>query len=374
MRYTSQRTLRRRSHLARTTRATGAARPVRSLAARLRFAGRSASWWAPSTVALLLIAVALSGAGTAASARGARSLAPAHPWIGRASPPTTLPPIARWQDVKDGTAYALHVTNNPLTADLSAARGGNLLTFTAPNGDEIGALVPLAKLADGSYAQTTSKDPTVLGGCQSGTLVASSQTSTPNGPSGASITQTVAFALQAHFDPYLLAAYAHILYAPLSDQLATAAVCQGQATASGVTSLEMNAGCTAAGCGAPLDDAMTAPPAYEQAIVKAMKERGIDGWSAVWNLTSRAVTAQYSQADFAALMNRLSDQVGTITAISETSGPPAVEWDTGGQAYYTIVENVTYTHGGKSKTVSVTSYYLLEGGEWMFWFSAPYGS
>ena len=324
--------------------------------------------------ALLVVAIALTGASTATSSHSSHTLAPAHPWIGRASPPSNVPPIARWQDSKDGTAYALHVTGNPLTATAAQARGGNLFTFTTPNGDEVGALVPLVKLTDGSYAQTTSKDPAVPGGCQGGTLIASNQTSTPTGATGTSYTQPVVFSLQAHFDPYLLVAYAHILYAPSSDQNAIGAVCQGQATTSGVTSLEMNAGCTATTCGSPLDDAMTAPPAYDQAIVKAMKERGIDGWSAVWSLTSRTVTAQYSKADFAALMNRLSDQVGTITALAPTSGPPAVEWDTGGQAYYTVVESVTYTHGGKSKTVSITSYYLLEGGAWMFWFSAPYGS
>ncbi len=373
MRHTSPRAQRRRWHLAH---ASHAGLPLSTLAARLRAAGHSAGWWAPSAVALLVVAVALSGAGTATSARGAHELAPARPWIGRASPPANLPPIARWHDVQDGTAYALHVTGNlanPVAA-VATARGGNLFTFTAPNGDEIGALVPLVKLADSSYAQTTSQDPSVLGGCQSGTLIASNQTSTPKGAAGKSITRPVVFALQAHFDPYLLVAYAHILYASSSDKIAITAVCQGEAAASGVTSLEMNAGCTATTCGSPLDDAMTAPPGYEQAMVHAMKERGVDSWGAVWKLTSRAVTAQYSKAGFAALMNRLSDQVGTITAIKPVSGPPAVQWDNGGEAYYTVVENVTYGHGGKSKSVSITSYYLLEGGEWMFWFSAPYGS
>lgn len=364
MPYASSRNVRRRPRPARTV------RPVLPLIARLRAAGRSAGWWAPSMAALLVVAVALSGAGTASNASGSRGLAPARPWIGRASPPATFPPIARWQDIKDGTAYALHIS----AATSFAARGGNLFTFTAPSGDEVGALVPLVKLADGSYAQTTSKDPASPGGCQSGTLIASNQTSTPTGATGASITQPVVFSLQAHFDPYLLVAYAQILYGSASDKTVITAVCAGDATAAGVTTLTMNAGCTAASCGSPLDDAMTAPPAYDQAIVKAMKERGIDGWSVVWNLTSRVVTAQYSQGDFAAMMNRLSDQVGTITAMTPTSGPPAVDWDTGGQAYFTVVENVTYTHDGKSKTVSITSYYLLEGGEWMFWFSAPHGT
>lgn len=370
MRSQSPRTPRRRSHPARATRAT---HPTISFATRLRAAVRSAGWWMPSLAALLVIAVALSGAGTATAASGSHNLAPAHPWIGRASPPTTIPPIARWQDVTNGTAYALHVTNNPLT-NAASVRGGNLFTFTTPSGDEVGGLVPITKLADGSLAQTTSNDPTVLGGCQSGTLIASSQTSTPAGATGPTYTQSVVFALQAHFDPYLLVAYAHILYAPATDQNAIGAVCKGQPAVSGVTGLEMNAGCTATSCGSPLDDAMNAPPTYEQAMIHAMQERGVDGWSTVWGLTSRVVTAQYSKADFAAVMNHLSDQVGTITAMAAVSGPPAVQWDNGGEAYYTVVENVTYTHGGKSKTVQITSYYLLEGGAWMFWFSAPYRS
>ncbi|HEX6799003.1 MAG TPA: hypothetical protein VF116_14930 [Ktedonobacterales bacterium] len=344
----------------------------RPLATRLRFGLRSAAWWAPSLAALLVIAVALSGAGTSRGATASRALAPTHPWIGRAAPPDALPPIARWQDITDGTAYALHVTGG--TASITAARGGNLFTFTTPTGDQIAGLVPLVRLADQSYAQTTSKDPASLSSCVGGSLIASNQTSAPSGLAGARATQPVAIALQAHFDQYLLVAYVHILYAPTSDQKAVTAVCQGQAGASGVTSLEMIAGCTAAGCGAPLDDAMGAPPAYEQAIVQAMKQRGVEGWSKVWALTSRSVTAQYSKADFATLMNQLSDKVGTITAITPASGPPSIRFDSGGQAYYTVVENVTYAHAGKTTTARLTSYYLLEGGAWLFWFSEPYSA
>ena len=366
MRHTSARALRQR----RQPRSLRPIRLTRRHAIRLRSGLRSAAWWAPSLAALLVIAVALSGAGTVRGAAAARALAPAHPWIGRASPPDTLPPLAHWQDIADGTAYALHVTGG--AAGFAVARGGNLFTFTTPTGDQIAALVPLVKLPDQSYVQTTSKDPATLGGCVGGSLLAGSQTSAPNSPAGANATQQVAVALQARFDQYLLVAYVHILYAPTSDQKATAAVCQGQAGAVGVTSLEMAAGCGAAGCGSPLDDAMTAPPSYEQAMVQAMKARGLEGWSRVWALTSRAVTAQYSKAEFAALMNQLSDKAGTITAIAPASGPPAVRWDGGGQAYYTVVETVTYAHGGKSTTTKLTSYYLLEGGAWMFWFSEPY--
>lgn len=365
--------LRQRRTPTRSARAGRAARLLPSLLPRLRSALRSAVWWAPGLAALLVIAIALSGAGTttAGAASGSQAHAPARPWVGRASPPATLPPIARWQDIKDGTAYTLHVTSN--TGGI--ARLGKLFTFTAPNGDEVEGVRPLITLSDQSLAQATSPDPTVLGGCQTGILLPSAQTSTPNGPAGANGAPPQAeFSLQAHFDQYLLVAYAQILYAPVADKNAVAAVCAGNATAAGVTALTMSAGCTATSCTAPVDDAVAAPPAYEQAMVHAMQERGLDAWSAVWALTSRTVTAQYTQADFAAMMNHLADQVGTITAITPISGGPAVTFDTGGQAYYTIVENITYTHGGTSKTVQVTSYYLLEGGEWMFWFSAPYGS
>jgi hypothetical protein len=71
-------------------------------------------------------------------------------------------------------------------------------------------------------------------------------------------------------------------------------------------------------------------------------------------------------------MNQLSDKYGTITAIAPSSGQPSVRFDSGGQAYFTVVESVTYSHSGKSTTTQLTSYYLLEGGAWMFWFSEPY--
>lgn len=336
----------------------------------MRAALRSAAWWAPTLAALLAVTVALSGAGAARGATSSHAVAPTRAWIGRATPPDGLPPIARWQDITDGTAYALHVTAG--AGGITRARAGNLFTFTTPSGDQVAGLVPLVKLADQSYAQTTAKDPATLGGCVSGSVIASGQTPAPNGRAGASATQPATIALQAHFDQYLLVAYVHVLYAPTADAKAALAVCNGQVGASGVTSLEMVAGCTAASCGSPLDNAMAAPPAYEQAMVQAMKQRGPAAWGKVWALTARSVTAQYTRADFATLMNRLSDKYGTITAIAPASGPPAVRFDSGGQAYYTLVEKVTYAHGGKSTTTQLTSYYLLEGGAWTFWFSEPY--
>jgi hypothetical protein len=356
MRNPSLRALRRRPR---------SARGGLSLVARLLVAWRAAPWWAPTAAALLIISIALSGATNATTAHNAHTSA-THPWIGRATPPNALPPIARWQDIQNGTAYAVHVTS----AATISARGGNLFTFTAPSGDEVEGLVPLSQLPDQSYAQATSQSPAVLGGCQVGVLRASRAVTAPAGAAAASATQPVEFSLAARFDQYLLVAYAQVLYAPVSDKVAVSAVCNGTVSAAGVTSLTMSAGCTASACGSPLDSAMTAPPGYEQAVVHAMKARGIAGWSAVWNLTARTVTAQYSQADFAALMNQLSDKVGAITAMTPTSGPPTIRFDSGGQAYFTLTENVTYTRGGTSTTTQITSYYLLEGGQWRFWFSA----
>jgi len=86
-------------------------------------------------------------------------------------------------------------------------------------------------------------------------------------------------------------------------------------------------------------------------------------------MTSRQITAQYSLEGFAALLNQQVKSVGKITAISTPATNPAIEFTPEGQAYFSVQQTVTFRHGGHSHSKTLTSYYVLENGAWLFWFS-----
>jgi asparagine N-glycosylation enzyme membrane subunit Stt3 len=96
-------------------------------------------------------------------------------------------------------------------------------------------------------------------------------------------------------------------------------------------------------------------------------------WSTVYQQNSQIVREQYSASDFAALMQADAARYGQITAVSTPQSPPVIQVDDSGQTYFTVVQTVTYQLNGSTKQTQVTSYYLLEDGDWHFWFSeAPH--
>lgn len=341
----------------------------RPLPTRLRFGLRSALWWGPSALALLVLAVVLSGASAPTLASDAAHAHAARPFAGRAVPPAALPETARWQDFTDNTAYSVH-TKSSATPSFSRVTG-NLFTFTAPTGDQVLGVLPLVRQNDLSYVQTTSDTPAILSGCARGVLTVS-QPSVAASREGAPARAPVEYALRMHFDQYGLVAYAEILYAPVTNELAASAVCKGAAETPGTTHLLMSAGCDATSCTSPLDTAAAAPPQYEGALLGAMNSRSQGAWEAVYNQTSHLIAKQFRDVgQFTAMMNSLVDHTGRMTAASVSGPAPQVQFDVAGQAYYTVVEHVTVQYNGKTTTEDYTSYYLLESGKWVFWFSLP---
>lgn len=342
----------------------------RPLPMRLRSGLRSALWWGPSALALLVLAAILSGASAPLLASNASHAHAARAFAGRAAPPKALPETARWQDFTDNTAYSVSTKTEspPAGAEFAPA---NRFNFTTPTGDQVFGALPLVRQDDQSYVQTTSNNPAVLSGCTRGLLAVSRQSAAASRQSTSAQTP-VEYALRMHADQYGLVAYAEILYAPVTNELAASAVCKGAVEVPGTTHLLMRAGCDAASCTSPLDTAVAAPPQYENALLGAMNSRSQGAWEAVYNQTSHLITKQFPNVgQFASFMNGQVDHGGRMTAASVSGPAPQVQFDVAGQAYYTVVEHVTYQLKGKTTSQDYTSYYLLESGQWVFWFSLP---
>lgn len=128
--------------------------------------------------------------------------------------------------------------------------------------------------------------------------------------------------------------------------------------------VEMDSGCTATGCSDPLAEVGGSVATFDQALTTG-------NGKAIYPLTSQLIQGQYTQAQFSTLLRDQIRKVGTITGISPID-PSAVQVkvDIAGQAYFAVTQDVTVTRSGHALPVQhVTSYYLLEGGKWLFWFS-----
>jgi hypothetical protein len=322
---------------------------------RSRLERRPRLWWAGGGLALVMVGGALS-----AAALGGGSAGAAQVHIIRAAPPQTLPDVARWDDWRGGTAYSI-VLHGGASAIKAATALGTPFTFTTPDGGQLLGREVLFQLPDGSFVQQVSFNVGTTVGCLGGILGSGGSGGTP-----------IVYNLQAHFDQYALVAYAHLSYAPEADKLAVAEVCRGVTGAAGETDLEMVAGCEAAAnsCSNPVDSAGPTVTTYEGYVVTAEKNRTTGAWGQVYGLMSRALTAQYGAGDFASQMNAQVAKHGQITAITSVTVTPQISFDTAGQAYFTVTENVVVTGGDQAGTRQMTSYYLMESGTWVFWWSA----
>ena len=319
-----------------------------------RLERRPRMWWAAGALAL----VAVGGALSAAALGGSTGAAHGHSI--RAAPPQALPDVARWDDWKAGTAYSI-VLHGGAAAIKAATALGTPFTFTTPDGSQLLGSEVLFQLLDGSFVQQASLKVGSTTGCQGGTLSSGGSGGTP-----------IIYNLQAHFDQYALVAYAHLSYAPVADQLAAAEVCRGVTGVAGETDLAMAAGCEAAAtsCSNPVDSAGLTVATYEGYVLTAEKNRTAGAWGQVYSLMSRALTAQYGAGDFASQMNAQVAKHGQITAITSVTGTPQISFDTSGQAYFTVTETVVVAGGDQAGTRQMTSYYLMESGKWVFWWSA----
>jgi hypothetical protein len=312
-----------------------------------------------AAVLLLLCAALLTGARLSGAAAQSQRRVPL-----RVSPPVSLPAVARWSDLKDGTAYTVRLQER---ASASLATSGFLFTFTTPSGDQLVAGLPIAKLADGSLSQSGPVNPSTGAlACLRGDLRLSKN--------GGGV-EPIVYTLMSHFDQYALVAYAHLLFAPVSDKLGAAGVCGGQTGLGSEQALDMFSGCTASDCTSPVDTAGQTVTSFEASVVSSAKQHNAQSWQPVWAGTSRVITAQYDSDRFGTLIEQQTQKLGRITAITPSTTSPQIQFDAAGQAYFSVTDTVTLDKGnGNTSSITITSYYLLESGQWVFWFSMPAGS
>jgi hypothetical protein len=354
MRHTSSRRRHRRP-----SRESGFLGPMWANAIRLAHeiqarAGQRRVWWALPALALLAAAwIALSAWSPLAHAVPAAPDASDSAWhLAQQTTPRTQ---IRWRDTADQTEMTLVLAQsngNPLGA----------FTFVIPGGDQVvvqrsGLVKVAAALSQLAPDAAFDSQQTV---CTIGTLINASGQLPPlfrDFVGRPVVSATVGLTL--HVGQGGLVAYAGM-------SLFLSSVSAG---CSGPPQYQLMAGCdssgTPAGCTAPQPPAQMVVQ-YTTALVAAVRS---NNWGAVYGYNSQTVKEQYSQGDFTTAMQHAVSQVGRITSISTSSAPIEVQTDSSGQTYFTVAETITYDQGGSSHTQQVTSYYLLEDGNWHYWFS-----
>ena len=115
--------------------------------------------------------------------------------------------------------------------------------------------------------------------------------------------------------------------------------------------------------------ATTAAPANLYAAVAATTQATTrQDWAALYQLTSQATLGGLSAAEFAQVMERQTQAVGSITSITATS-QPQLGSDPTGITFFTVTEHVTVLHNAVLKSFDVIAVYILEGGAWKLWFT-----
>jgi hypothetical protein len=269
--------------------------------------------------------------------------------------PASLPAEGHWVDTTDNTVYQARLQPN--------SDGFSTFAFTTPLGQQVLGDLPLVTLSDGTLAQGEGISPTTP------SLPSSAPARCLQGTLQGNTTVPILFTFLAHISSDGLAAFATLSFANPRDTVGTTNLCKlGQGT-TGVTTYQLAVGCTLAGC---TDLATLAGPSvanHDGALLKAEQNGSVNNWRPVYQMTSRQVTAQYSLEGFAALLNQQVKSVGKITAISTPAAAPEIAFTPEGQAYFSVQQTVTYRHNGNSHTKTLTSYYVLENGAWLFWFS-----
>lgn len=262
-----------------------------------------------------------------------------------------------WHDYTRGTSFALRPL--PTGGLLLRATAGPEFVFVLPDGSQVlGDSLALATILN-NLTSLGPGDPfdvtqTICTAAQRIFPVAGA--AAQNGKASNEYTDVGDARLVLHIGQGGLIAYAGIGFT------------SGVAACSQPPTWEMMAGCV--GATSPADCTPPAPPAtaaatYGTTFSAAVQSRN---WGAVFTLNSQIIQAQYSESSFAALMNQDATRYGRITSISAPLSTPAITFDDDGQAYFTATQRVTLAASGNA-TRQITSYFLLEGGAWHFWFS-----
>jgi hypothetical protein len=254
--------------------------------------------------------------------------------------PNGLPEVARWQDEAQNTAFSIRPRGS------GGEFPSNQYSFTLPSGDQIVGLVFLTTQPNGNHTSS---------GCQVARLVSGKP-------------QQVVVTVDIVFDANALVAFARVRYIvadTIDGSNGFAYLCKVANTI-----VTMQSGCDPSGaCVDPVATAATAPNLHENKLIAANKAQSRASWKDVYESSSSVIRGQYNNDQFADAMNRAIDKVGKITAIAPVAETVAVQTSPTGQTYFIAHSDVTFSLKGQSSTRRIASYYLLEGGQWRFWFS-----
>jgi hypothetical protein len=290
--------------------------------------------------------------------------------------PPAQPPLAHWSDPTNGTAYAvlLQAGATPLPAsggDKANPRGE--FGFTLADGSILHGAVPITGPNSGNYdVQDTTTGPAAANGvlCQPGELTLPSAPTTPATGTQPTATHPVDFILRAHFDNDGLVAYAHISYAQINsraDAPYIGLLCKQGADSPHVADLVSGCQTYTAPCSTPLETAVSTVSAFDDAVLHGVNT---GDWSSAYSHSTESIRAQYTTDEYAAAIRAQFGSAGKITAISPVTTSPQLLTGTVGEPYFVVKQTATVALGGKTYTRTITSWYLLEQGNWYFWFSA----
>jgi hypothetical protein len=356
-------------------RTPGTGRPGRPFTVNLHLTGlvgkvRPPRWMGQTVVAVGMLAVitGLSVTTPTPAALAAAYTATHHAQMTQVSPPAH-PASARWSDPKHGTSYVVWLTPDALFGAGASfvVHPYGAFTFTLADGSFLQGIVPITG-PDNNNLDT--QDTVTLGRqtknntCLPGTLTLASTPSPGSVP-----TATVVYTLRAHFDNDGLVAFAHLSYAlvnSVADETYIGALCSNGVDSPHVA--DMSAGCPdlISPCASPLDTAMPAVSSFDSKFIQAVST---GNWDAVYNASTEAIQGQYTAQEFSAAINAQLNTVGRITAITPISVPPQIQTGTVGEPFFSVVQTATISLSGKTFSRAITSYFLLEQGQWRFWFS-----
>jgi hypothetical protein len=252
--------------------------------------------------------------------------------------PNGVPDTGRWQDEAQKTAFSIRLT-------VTKEPPGNAYSFTLPSGDQIVGSLFLKTRENGDFVGFSCEFAQLLG----------------DKP------RQVAAELATRFDAHALVGFAQMRVAeiPAFDSIDLASLC-GHAS----DTYTMQSGCGPSdACVDPVVTASAAPPLYENKLIAANKNPSPATWGPVYDSSSSVIRGQYNSEQFADVMARAIEKVGTITAITPVAETVVVQTAKTGESYFIAHSNVTFSLKGRSSTRTVASYYLLEGAQWRFWFS-----
>ncbi len=270
------------------------------------------------------------------------------PLMARAHAVTTQP-VGYWHDTQVDTTYSAGLIPN--------SDGFASYTFVLPTSSQITSTARLVQLPDGSYAEGTGVTNSKVAAAIATSLDAGSVPDIrQQGTLVSDTTVPIGYFFFGHISADGLAAYATFTVT------CSRFTCPGNVTSKEIT-YQLSVGCTPTSCTDLASQAAPSVTTYDNAVLKA-------DWNTVWKSTSQQITAQYPEPEFVASITSQIQSVGRITSISAPLAPPAVQFTPEGQAYFSVDQMITVEHNGSSSTKTETSYYLLESGEWQFWFSA----